>query len=91
MREFLWGGCAMLSAVAALYFWKFFRTTGDRLFATFCLAFGSLALHWTALAWITPHDDTRHYFYVLRLIAFLLILFAVVEKNRKRGDEPRSM
>ena len=84
MNLFLWGGCAMASAVIALFFWRFFRDTRDRLFAMFSLAFWTLTAHWAALASLTPGEETRHYFYVLRLIAFLLILVAVIDKNRKQ-------
>jgi peptidoglycan/LPS O-acetylase OafA/YrhL len=87
MSLFVWGGCAMASAVIALFFWRFFRDTGDRLFAMFSLAFWALASHWAALASLTPGEETRHYFYVLRLIAFLLILTAVIDKNRKHSPD----
>jgi len=85
MTLFLWGGCAMACAVIALFFWRFFRDTRDRLFAMFSLAFWSLALHWSALATLTPGEETRHYFYLLRLVAFLLILVAVIDKNRNQS------
>lgn len=83
MGLFLWGGCSMASTVVALFFWRFFRDTRDRLFVMFSLAFGALALHWAALALFTPLQETRVYFYMIRLVAFLLILVAVVDKNRK--------
>jgi hypothetical protein len=82
MTLFLWGACAALSAVAGGFFWRFFREMHDRLFAMFALAFWAFALHWAGLSLLQPHDDTRHYMYVLRLIAFLLILAAVIDKNR---------
>jgi heme A synthase len=85
MTLFVWGGCAVASAVAALFFWRFFRDTRDRLFAMFSLAFFTLGAHWAALASLAPGEETRHYFYVLRLIAFLLILAAVIDKNRNRS------
>lgn len=84
MTLFMWGACAMASAVIAVFFWTFYRNTADRLLAMFSLAFGSLSLHWVGLAIAQPAEDTRHYFYVLRLLAFLLIIAAIVDKNRGR-------
>jgi hypothetical protein len=84
MTLFLWGACAMASSVVALFFWKFYRRTADRLLAMFALAFASLAVHWIGLAIAQPQEDTRHFFYILRLIAFLLIIVAIVDKNRAR-------
>jgi hypothetical protein len=52
----------------------------------FAFAFWTLSLHWIGLAVVMPHDETRPYFFVLRLIAFLLILVAVIDKNRAAGS-----
>jgi hypothetical protein len=68
-----------------MFFWRFFSQTRDRLFAMFALAFWTLAMHWVCLAVVMPQDDTRHYFYVLRLAAFLLIVAAIIDKNRSHG------
>ena len=88
MTMFMWGACAMASGVIALFFWKFYRRAADRLLLMFSLAFATLAVHWTGLAVVQPYEDVRHYFYVLRLVAFLLILVAIVDKNRARGNPP---
>ena len=82
MLVFLWGICAALSSTAGLLFWRFHRDTHDRLFAMFALSFGLMAAQWIGLAVVEPEAETRHYFYVLRLIAFLLILAAIADKNR---------
>lgn len=79
---FLWGACALASTVIALFFWKFYRRTADRLLVMFALAFASLAIHWLGLAFVQPEEDVRHWFYILRLVAFLLIIAAIVDKNR---------
>jgi hypothetical protein len=82
MNAFVWGMCAMASAVIALFFWKFYRSAGDRLLAWFALAFASLSAHWIGLGVVQPAEDMRHYFYLLRLLAFMLIIAAIVDKNR---------
>jgi hypothetical protein len=82
VREYLLGATAGLSLVAALFFLRFWRKAGDRLFAFFSLAFALLAANWTALALIPPEDESRTIAYAVRLVAFVLILVAVVDKNR---------
>jgi hypothetical protein len=83
VRQFLWGACALASWVAALYFSKFWRLSGDRLFLLFSIAFWIFALHWAALGIINPRVETTHYLYLLRLVAFGMILIAIIDKNRR--------
>jgi hypothetical protein len=81
---FLWGASATAAAIAGLFFLKFWRRTGDRFFLIFALAFWAMAVNWTGLAATHRGDETRTYFYLVRLTAFVLILGAVVDKNRAR-------
>jgi len=39
-------------------------------------------VHWSALAVVNPSDDTRHYVYVVRFLAFVVMIAGVVAKNR---------
>jgi hypothetical protein len=43
-----------------------------------------MAVNWAALAF-TQADEVRTAFYVVRLVAFVLILVAIIDKNRSRG------
>lgn len=81
MTMFMWGACSMACAVIAAYFWKFYRRTADRLFVMFALAFVSLSTHWLALGLAEPPEETRHYFFLVRLLAFVLIIAGIVDKN----------
>lgn len=83
MIEFLHGATSMGSLVAALYFFRFWRTTRDRLFVLFGIAFTLLALNRAALAFSHPSAESTPYFFVARLAAFVLIAFAVIDKNRR--------
>ena len=89
MTQFLWAATATLCAVAALFFFKFWRRTGDGLFAAFAAGFGALSAHWTALALIHPASETRHYVYFVRLVAFGFIIGGVIHKNRA-SPRPRT-
>lgn len=87
MRQFLWGALSMSSAIAALFFLRYWRLTRDRLFAYFSVAFAALALNWIGLAIADPSVETRHQLYLLRLAGFVLIIIGIVDKNR-RGTPP---
>jgi hypothetical protein len=85
MTQFMWGAMTVASWVIGLIFLRHWKLSRDRLFAMFAAAFWILGASWAALAIQSPPRETQHYFYLLRLIAFLLILAAIVDKNRKRG------
>jgi hypothetical protein len=44
-----------------------------------------LAVSWVLLALINPSDETRPYVYAIRLVAFLLMIVGMVDKNRSSG------
>jgi hypothetical protein len=85
MEQFVTGAIAMASAVVALFFMRFWRETGDRLFGMFSLAFLLLGITRLGLALSSPHipDEPHTHWYWMRLVAFLLILVAIVDKNRR--------
>jgi hypothetical protein len=68
--------------VAATFFARFHRRSGDRLFLWFALAFGLLAFQRIALAVTTGWIENVTWLYVLRLAAFVLIIAAIIDKNR---------
>lgn len=80
-HEFLLGLIVMGCLVAGLFFLRFWRKTRDRLFAIFALAFWLLALNWTLLV-MTSRDEARPALYAIRLLAFVLILIGIADKNR---------
>jgi hypothetical protein len=82
MVVFLWGALAMASATAAAFFMRFYLKDRERLFLLFSMAFAVLAAQWFVLGIERPPAEARHYVYLLRLAAFLLIILAIVDKNR---------
>jgi hypothetical protein len=84
IEQLLLGAIATASGVAALFFLRFWKVTRDRLFLFFALAFFMLGVTWTATGVARPAAETKHYFYVPRLIAFALIIAGVADKNRRR-------
>lgn len=82
MRDLLSGALATGALAAALFFLKFWRQTTDRLFAFFATAFVLLAVNAVALGLTDPTGEFRVALYGIRLVAFLVILYAIYDKNR---------
>lgn len=83
MNVFLLGMLSMAAAGCSVFFLRFFRQTRDRLFLLLSLAFVMLAVNWGLVGLLNPQAETRHFFFVPRLIAFALIVAAVIDKNRR--------
>jgi hypothetical protein len=82
MKQFCWGMLTMAGLVASLFFLKYWRVSGDRLFAFFAVACALLSVNWLALAVIDPAFEARHLIYIIRLASFVVILVGIVDKNR---------
>jgi hypothetical protein len=77
----LTGAVAMASFVAMLFFLRFWRQTRDNFFLFFGVAFGIDAVTRFALGIIQISAEAEPLFYLGRLIMFVLIIFAIVQKN----------
>lgn len=83
MREVMSGALAACFFVIALHFVRFWRASRDRLFAFFAASFLLLGINALALGLSDPRGDVRVAIYGLRLAAFVVILYAIYDKNRK--------
>jgi hypothetical protein len=85
---FVSGAIVMGYGVVGLFFLRFWRETRDRLFLIFAGAFWLLGVQRLTLAFggHMVEDDTG--LYLVRLFAFLLILRAIVDKNRSSRQPP---
>ena len=83
LNSFLLGALAMGFLVAAMFFARFFMRTRDRFFAFMATAFGVMSVNQLALASFGEDSEYRSWLYLVRLSAFILILAAVVDKNRR--------
>jgi hypothetical protein len=87
MLMFLWGATSLGCWVIGLFFLRFWRVTGDRLFAFFAIAFWMLCLNWIVLAFLATGDELRHLAYAMRVLAFLVMIAGILDKNRPgRGN-----
>lgn len=80
MTAFVAGALMAGYLIVALFFLRFSRESGDRLFTIFAAAFFLLAVQRYALFYYG--EEALVWLYALRLVAFLLILFAIIDKNR---------
>ena len=78
----LMGAITLGHLLAAVYFLRFWRDSRDRLFLWFAIAFGILGVQRIAVAMTTQGSEAPVFLYVIRLLAFMLILAAIVDKNR---------
>lgn len=85
MNALLLGAIAMASLVAALFFLRFWRDTHDRFFLLFAIAFLVEALHRVALGLTNVAQEQEPFFYLVRMLAYGLIIVAIVDKNRTKG------
>ena len=83
---FVFGVLTTLCLVCGLFFLRYWRSSGDRFFAFFAIAFWALGANWALLVGRDPSDEYAPYYYLLRLFAFLLILVGIVDKNRRSAQ-----
>ena len=70
--------------VVGLFFCRFWRQTGARLFAAFALAFFILALERAMMLAYVAEPIDLPLVYLTRLVAFLVIAWAIWDQNRSR-------
>jgi hypothetical protein len=85
MIEFFSGAVTLGFLVAAGFFVRFWRQTADRLFLAFALAFVLFALNQALSSWLTVLIEPASLIYALRVLGFLIILGAIVDKNARPG------
>lgn len=79
---FIMGATAAATFVVGLFFLSYWRKTRDRFFGLFAAAFWLMTLNRVVLFWLGSTSEHQELVYVSRLLAFLLIIFAIVDKNR---------
>ena len=84
MNDFISGILTMGYIVAGIFFLRFWRETRDRLFAMFGAAFFILAAQRIGLDFLGDEAESATLWYFVRLVAFVIIIIAIVDKNRSR-------
>lgn len=82
MLKAILAGAILVSAWAIfVFFFRYWRKTGDRLFGFFAAAFLLLGIE--RLSILAVSMEMQSYVYLIRFCAFLLILCAIFDKNRQ--------
>lgn len=86
LNQTLLGAIASASLVIGLFFLRFWRDGRDRFFLFFALSFFLEGANRIALSLVERPSEGSPAIYVVRLLAFVLILAGVVEKNRGQAN-----
>jgi hypothetical protein len=73
----------MASFVVGLLFLRFYKLARDRFFLWFTAAFWIFSIGWAIRIFSADYTENTHWSYVPRLMGFLLILTAIIQKNRR--------
>lgn len=82
MEQFLSGAVVMGFAVAGLLFLSYWRRTRQKLFLTFAASFFLLSVNYVWLALTEIPVEERSPLFLIRLLAFSLIIVAIIQSNR---------
>lgn len=85
MVEFLAGAVTLGYLVGAMFFFNFWRRTADRLFLAFAVAFVLLSVNQALAHFFFVANEPASLVYALRILAFVLIIAAIVDKNVMPG------
>lgn len=85
MGLFVQGMSAMACIVIALFFLRFWQSTQDRFFLIFAVAFGLMCATRLVSAALGATETHSGYVYSVRFLAYLLIVVAIIDKNRPQG------
>jgi len=86
--QFIGGALTVGYVVLGLFFLKFWKRTRDMLFMMFAWAFWLMAANQLAVSASSSYDLDVGWTYVLRLLAFVLIILAIVRKNMEAKASP---
>lgn len=82
MYEVFSGALMICCLVAGIFFLKFWRKTNDKLFMLFSFSFFLLSFERLVLGYLGSRNEPSPLIYLIRLAAFILIIYAIVDKNR---------
>lgn len=77
----------MACFMTGVFFLKFWQKSHDRLFLMFACAFWMLSLERLVLGYLGNAQEISPTIYLIRLSAFILILIAIINKNRESEQE----
>lgn len=88
MNQILLGAIAMACFVIGMFFLRFWRNTRDRFFLFFAVSFALEGVNRTILGLNYGANENEPIYYLVRLLSFVLILIAIIDKNRITRSNP---
>lgn len=82
LEGFMLGVIVAASLTAGAFFLKFWRKTHDLLFLGFAAAFFIEGINRTSFLFLEQPNEGTPLVYSVRLFSYLLILAAIIQKNR---------
>ncbi len=82
MNQLMLGAIAMANLIIGLFFLRFWKKTRDRFFLFFAVAFVLEGINRVLLGLSQGSNENEPIFYLVRLVSYVLILIAIVDKNR---------
>jgi hypothetical protein len=89
MIDFLLGATTTANMVLALIFLRFYRRVRDRFFLYFTAAFALEGVSQLCIWAFGPYIEHGVTVFVIRLVAYSLILLAILDKNLPKGSADR--
>lgn len=87
MDLMLLGAVAMAYFITGLFFLRFWKMTGDRFFLCFALSFFIDDIGESLIGVLHYSEEEEPLLYILRLASFMIILYAIADKNRRQSAE----
>jgi hypothetical protein len=84
--DIMLGAIVMGDLIVALFFLEFWKVTGDRFFVFFAASFAAGAVSRVIIDPSLPPFGMEPLGYVVRLLSYLIIVVAIVDKNRVTGN-----
>lgn len=75
------GAFLMASFIVCLFFFRFWKSTKDRFFLFFALSFTIEGIN-RIISEFSQIPDQKPLVYILRMVAYLLIVWAIFDKNK---------
>lgn len=87
MNDVLLGAIGMGSLVISLFFLRYWRSSRDRFFLYFAISFFAEGLNRFHMGLKLGLPEDAPIAYVIRAISYGLILYAILDKNRRRASK----
>jgi hypothetical protein len=88
LTHVLLGAVVMGDAIAALFFVRFWRMTGDRFFLFFAASFVAIAVSRVVVDEGVPPFGHEALGYMIRILSYLFIIAGIIYKNRGARSSP---